>query len=153
MDKIEDTTGNKKQQHDFRFLNELIASTGVKTDQSKSEASLQAQALDIRAYTSQIKSQLSKLEEECMTDFMSLNTQALQLYTDINKSETILHKINGVVHGFQDNLEHISHEVKTLQQRSESYHMQLNNRKNLNKLMNNYLDCTFLSQEFIEALC
>ena len=75
------------------------------------------------------------------------------MYTDINKSEAILGKIHNVVNGFQDNLEHISHEVKTLQSRSENYHMQLNNRKNINKLMNNYLDCTFLSQEFIEALC
>ena len=52
--------------------------------------------------------QLTKLEEECITDFMSLNQEALQLYQDINRSDTILKKVQVCVDGFQDDLEHIS---------------------------------------------
>ena len=62
-------------------------------------------------------------------------------------------KVGNVVDGFQGDLEHISDEVRTLQQRSENYHMQLNNRRNLNKLLTNYLDSTLLQREFIDSLC
>lgn len=61
--------------------------------------------------------------------------------------------MGNVVDGFQGDLVHISDEVRTLQQRSENYHMQLNNRRNLNKLLTNYLDSTLLQNEFIESLC
>lgn len=61
--------------------------------------------------------------------------------------------MGNVVDGFQGDLEHISDEVRTLQQRSENYHMQLNNRRNLNKLLTNYLDSTLLQREFIDSLC
>ena len=72
------------------------------------------QSLDIRAYTSQIKNQISKLEEECTHDFMDLNDQALKLFQDINKSDKILTKVGNIVDGFQGDLEHISDEVRTL---------------------------------------
>jgi len=53
-------------------LEDLIASTGVvTTDMNLSQDG--PQSLDIRAYTSQIKNQISKLEEECAHDFMNLN--------------------------------------------------------------------------------
>lgn len=58
-----------------------------------------------------------------------------------------------VVDGFQGELERISDEVRTLQDRSESYHLQLKNRKNLNKLLTKYLDNTVLTKGLIEALC
>ena len=31
--------------------------------------------------------------------------------------------------------------------------MQINNRRNLNKLLTNYLDSTLLQREFIDSLC
>ena len=65
-------------------MNELIGA---------SASDLQVQGLDIRDATSQIKDQLGKLEEECMTDFMMLNKDALQLYHDIENSEKILSKV------------------------------------------------------------
>lgn len=50
-----------------------------------------------------------------MTDFMTLNDQALNLFNDITKTEAILDKVTNVVDGFEDNLAHISSEVKALQ--------------------------------------
>jgi hypothetical protein len=54
---------------------------------------------------------------------MTLNQQALSLYQDIDKSESVLLRVGGVVDGFQGELERISDEVRTLQDRSESYHL------------------------------
>ena len=105
----------RNRQQDFRFLDELIASSGG--------GSIEPSTLDIRAYTSQIKSQLTKLEEEATLDFMALNQNAFSLYQDISKSEKILERVGEVVDGFQGELERISDEVRTLQDRSESYHL------------------------------
>lgn len=135
----------RNRQQDFRFLDELIASSGG--------SSIEPSTLDIRAYTSQIKSQLTKLEEEATLDFMALNQNAFSLYQDISKSEKILGRVGEVVDGFQGELERISDEVRTLQDRSESYHLQLKNRKNLNKLLTKYIDNTMLTRQLIDALC
>jgi hypothetical protein len=74
---------------------------------------------------------------------MGLNHQALALYQDISTSEQILGKIENVVNGFQGELERISDEVRTLQHKSESYNLQ--HKKNVNKLLTNYLDNTLLT--------
>lgn len=101
----------------------------------------------------QIKNQLNSLEEECMIDFMALNSQAMQLYDDISKTEAILNKVGNIVNGFQDNLEHITQEVKDLQSRSENYNNQLASRKKMNKLLSNYLDNVLLTKDFVDSLC
>ena len=67
--------------------------------------------------------------------------------------DKILEKVGLIVDGFQGDLEHISEEVRSLQERSEDYHMQLKNCRSLNKLLTNYLDSTLLSEDFVEALC
>lgn len=124
---------------DLRFLDEIIAAAGagvIESPQLKNGAlggSKGSGTLDIRAYTQQIKQQLYKLEDECTFDFMSLNQEALKLYKDINKSEAILGKVQGVVDGFQGELEHISDEVRNLQHKSESYN--LSHKKTVNKLL------------------
>lgn len=51
---------------DFRFLDEIIASANSTATGDKPQ-------LDIRAYTAQIKQQLSTLEDDCIFDFASLN--------------------------------------------------------------------------------
>lgn len=84
---------------------------------------------------------------------MTLNQHALSLYQDISKSESVLNRVGNVVDGFQGELERISDEVRTLQDRSESYHLQLKNRKNLNKMLTNYLDNTLLTKQLIDGLC
>ena len=82
---------------------------------------------------------------------MSLNHEALKLYQDISQSEQILSKIENVVNGFQGELERISDEVRTLQHKSESFNLQ--HKKNVNKLLTNYLDNTLLTQDMIDYLC
>ena len=86
-------------------------------------------------------------------DFMAMNEAAINLYKDINRSETILGKVGSVVDGFQGDLERISDEVRSLQERSETFHIQLRNRRTLNKFLSNYLDRTLLTDDLIEVLC
>lgn len=53
--------------------------------------------------------------------------------------------------GFQGELERISGEVRTLQARSESYNLQ--HKRNLQKVLDNYLEQTVVTKEFADFLC
>ena len=53
--------------------------------------------LDIRAYTKKIKEELSRLEDDCITDFLTINKDVGILYSELNNSNKILCKIENVV--------------------------------------------------------
>jgi hypothetical protein len=40
--------------------------------------------LDIRAYTRKIKEELSRLEEDCITDFLTINKEVATLYNEFD---------------------------------------------------------------------
>ena len=56
--------------------------------------------LDIRAYTRKIKEELSRLEDDCITDFLTINQQVGVLYSEFNQTEQILTKIENIVDHF-----------------------------------------------------
>ena len=48
----------KEEQKDYKFLTDIVASE---------------KDLDIRAYTRKIKEELTRLEDDCITDFLTIN--------------------------------------------------------------------------------
>ena len=96
----------KEQQKDYRFLSDIVANE---------------KDLDIRAYTRKIKEELSRLEDDCITDFLTINQQVGILYTEFNQSERILTKIENIVDQFQDDLSDIASQVSILQEKSHTY--------------------------------
>ena len=83
-------------QKDYKFLSEIVANE---------------KELDIRAYTLKIKEELNRLEDECITDFLTINKEVGTLYHELNKSTNILNKIENVVDSFQKELGDISSQV------------------------------------------
>jgi hypothetical protein len=69
----------------YKFLSDIVANE---------------RELDIRAYTHKIKEELNRLEEECITDFLTINKDVATLYHELNKSTNILTKIENVVNTF-----------------------------------------------------
>ncbi|CDW80276.1 vacuolar protein sorting-associated protein 52 homolog [Stylonychia lemnae] len=127
-----------EQQKDYRFLSEIVANE---------------KELDIRAYTLKIKEELNRLEEECITDFLTINKDVGTLYHELNKSTSILNKIEKVVDSFQHELGDISNQVSILQEKSQSYNVSLKNRKQLEKTIHSYLSSFLVPQDLIETLC
>ena len=77
---------NKKSESDnYKFLSDIVANE---------------RELDIRAYTLKIKEELNRLEEECITDYLTINKEVATLFTELNKSTNILDKIENVVDSF-----------------------------------------------------
>lgn len=58
--------------------------------------------------------------------------------------------MQSVVDGFQGELEHISDQVSNLQHKSESFN--LTNKRQLYKLLQNYLDNTLITEEMVDFL-
>ena len=70
--------------------------------------------LDIRAYTRKIKEELTRLEDDCITDFLTINQQVGTLYSELNQSNKILTKIEGIVDSFQNELSDIASQVSII---------------------------------------
>jgi hypothetical protein len=87
------------QQRDYRFLSDIVASE---------------KDLDIRAYTKKIKEELIRLEDDCITDFLTINKEVGILHSELNQSTRILTKIETVVDQFQNELSEIANQVSIL---------------------------------------
>lgn len=122
----------------YKFLSEIVA--------NESE-------LDIRTYTQKIKEELTKLEDQCLTDYMAVQNNVATLYEELDRSGRVLDKIDSVVDNFQHTLTDISEEVSKLQQASEAHNISLKNRRNLEETMHEYLECILLPEELINDLC
>lgn len=122
----------------YKFLSEIVA--------NESE-------LDIRSYTQKIKEELTKLEDQCLSDYMAVTNNVATLYEELEKSERVLDKIDTVVDNFQHTLTDISEEVSKLQQASEAHNISLKNRRNLEETIHEYLECILLPEELIDELC
>ena len=61
----------KKESNEYKFLSEIVANE---------------KELDIRNYTQKIKDELTRLEEESITDFLTINNEVATLYHELNKS-------------------------------------------------------------------
>jgi hypothetical protein len=64
--------------------------------------------LDIRAYTKKIKEELTRLEDDCITDFLTINKEVGTLYSELSHSNKILSKIETIVDSFQHDLSDIA---------------------------------------------
>ena len=91
---VEDSASNS-----YKFLSEIVA--------NESE-------LDIRTYTTKIKDELGKLEDQCLSDYMAVANNVATLYEELEKSERVFDKIDTVVDNFQHTLTDISEEVSKL---------------------------------------
>ena len=130
---VEDSSSNS-----YKFLSEIVANEGE---------------IDIRTYTQNIKKELTKLEDQCLTDYMAVQNNVACLYEELDRSGRVLDKIDMVVNNFQHTLTDISEEVSKLQQASEAHNISLKNRRNLEETMHEYLECILLPEELINDLC
>ena len=92
---------SRLEENNFKFLSELVANENE---------------LDIRSYTLKIKDHLTKLETQCLSDYLRSADDIATLYQELEKSDEILTKIDNVVDSFQGQLITISEEVGKLQQ-------------------------------------
>lgn len=80
----------------YSFLNEIVASDSA------------GSGLDIRAYTTKITDELSKLESQCLNDYLIVSSDVDVLSKEIDTQMAILSKIESVVENFQGHIQNVS---------------------------------------------
>lgn len=75
-----------------------------------------------------------------------------ELDSEIDKSDSILAELEGVLENFRDHLNEIKGQMTVLQDRSLKMNVSLTNRKNLQKLMSTFMDSAVLDPKLIDAI-
>lgn len=122
----------------YSFLSDIVAS-----DQGN---------LDIRAYTSKIKDELSRLEGQCLGDYLMVSPAVTSLNNDIDEALDVLGRIEGVVDRYQEQITDVSSQVKQVQAASKALNRSLSNRRDLEKIVHGYLEAVLLSRESVDLL-
>ena len=129
-------TSLEKKNVDYAFLSEIA----------------EGNEMDLREYTNKVKEELKSLEEYSITDYLAVNKDVAILYEELGKSNEILDKIEGIVTKFQTKLGNIADEVSKFQEKSKNWIISLNNRKELEKELHDFLDGILLSPQLVKDL-
>lgn len=108
--------------------------------------------MDFREYTEKVKDELKSLEDYCITDYLAVNKDVAILYEELGRSNDILDRIENIVTKFQTKLGNISENVSKLQEKSNKYNIALNNRRELEKELHEFLDGILLSPQLVQDL-
>ncbi len=106
----------------------------------------------MREYTNKIMEDLKNLENESLTDYLSVNEDVGRLYSQLDNPNSCLDRIEKIVGNFQHKLGDIADNVSKLQDRSSNYATQLKNRKDLDHKLHSFLSGILLSPKLIETL-
>jgi Skp family chaperone for outer membrane proteins len=83
---------------------------------------------------------------------MSVNKDVAVLYEELGRSNEILDRIEGIVGKFQTKLGKIADDVSKLQDKSKKYTIALNNRRELEKELHEFLDGILLTPQLVRDL-
>ncbi|EGR28233.1 vps52 sac2 family protein, putative, partial [Ichthyophthirius multifiliis] len=96
--------------------------------------------------------ELETLEKGAAYDYLKVEKEMNQLDFEIEKTDNILGELEGVLLNFRDHLNEIKSQMTVLQERSLKMNTSLTNRKNLQKLLNNFMDQVVLDPKLIDAI-
>ena len=108
--------------------------------------------VDLQNYGSQIKKQLSIVENESIADYLRCVSVSEQLRKEIDICDRGLEEIENTLSKFKGSLGQLSSDICTLQTRSQAITIKLTNRKNLESMLGQYAKDISLSREFINQI-
>jgi hypothetical protein len=109
--------------------------------------------MDLREYSEQVRANLLETQDLAVQDLLESQTELAELFSQIDTSNSILMRLEKLLTEFQADLGGISTEIKNLQEQSLSMSISLNNRKELEKRLDNYLKQVILTQEIVNTIC
>uniref|UniRef100_A0A671TIT6 Vacuolar protein sorting-associated protein 52 homolog n=1 Tax=Sparus aurata TaxID=8175 RepID=A0A671TIT6_SPAAU len=124
------------------------------------------QGVDLRQYSKQVESELQRIEQASIKDYIKESQNIALLHNQITACDSILERMEGMLSGFQSDLSSISSEIQTLQQQSVSMNVRLKNRQAVRShlsqlvdelvvpgaMISTILDSPVTEQEFLEQL-
>eukprot|EP01087_Luapelamoeba_hula_P019663 TRINITY_DN6547_c1_g1_i1.p1 TRINITY_DN6547_c1_g1~~TRINITY_DN6547_c1_g1_i1.p1 ORF type:complete len:966 (+),score=202.04 TRINITY_DN6547_c1_g1_i1:3-2900(+) len=134
---------------DFDELDELID----KFQQDERVQEALTQGVDLRAYSRKIEDDLRKAEEEAVLGYVAESHNFSKLHDELNTCDSILESMEKLLSGFQADLGNISEEIKYLQKESSSISVKLNNRRQLEEKVANFLEGVIIPKALVNGIC
>jgi len=105
--------------------------------------------VDLRNYSQDVNKQLKKVENSCVGDYINESTNIARLHQQINESDQILEKIEGMLCAFQADLGNICQEILTLQEQSVALNIKLKNKQSVRNDLTKFIDDLIIPQSVI----
>jgi hypothetical protein len=101
----------------------------------------------------QVVEELHNLENEAAFDYLKVENDAIELSKQIDTSDGILDELENILLSFKDHLGNIKNEMTFLQEKSLNMNISLNNRRNLQKSLEKFIDSVLLEPQLIYDIC
>eukprot|EP01080_Neovahlkampfia_damariscottae_P004739 gene4739-8322_t len=121
-------------------------------EQDKLISDATQKGIDIREHSKQIEEELIQVEEDSIKDYLQESERLADLYEKIQECDFILENMESILHDFQTNIGNLSESIKTLQERSYTMNIQLNNRKGASKSLSNFVEQVYISDDLIKKI-
>lgn len=109
--------------------------------------------IDLRHMCDQVVQELHNLENEAAFDYLKVENDAIELSKQIDQSDSILGELENILLSFKDHLGNIKNEMTFLQEKSLNMNISLNNRRNLQKSLEKFIDSVLLEPQLIYDIC
>uniref|UniRef100_A0A6B2KZ04 Vacuolar protein sorting-associated protein 52 homolog n=1 Tax=Arcella intermedia TaxID=1963864 RepID=A0A6B2KZ04_9EUKA len=98
------------------------------------------EGVELKEYTNRIHSNLKQLEAESLSEYMQERPNLTELYVDLTQCDKVLGAMETTLGNFQLQLASATSQIKEMQLMSKDYLTKLDNRKEVDKLLNNFLN-------------
>jgi hypothetical protein len=139
---------------DFTDLHELIqaAQTGGASKDDPVLAALELGVRETERVASDIDQRLEVLEGESVGDYVASFQSFEDLHREIQATDSVLERMEGILGSFQSDLSSISDEIRMLQGDSLSMNVKLRNRRSLQSLMSEYVNSVVVSPVLVKQI-
>lgn len=105
--------------------------------------------VDLRAYSSQVESELKEVESDLVADYIKQSPNISQLHGQINECDGILERLEGILCTFQADLGNICQEILTLQEESVSLSIRLKNKQFIRQELSSFIEEIIIPEDVI----
>lgn len=108
--------------------------------------------IDLREYSVNVEKSLVELENDTIADYIKETDSITELHSQINDSDEILERLEGMLCAFQADLSNICQEILSLQELSASLNVSLKNKQAIRNQMSEFIDDIIIPESVIKHI-
>ncbi|KAL3872237.1 hypothetical protein ACJMK2_040173 [Sinanodonta woodiana] len=108
--------------------------------------------VDLRQYSKEIQKELQEVENASIQDYIKESQNIASLHKQIADCDTILERMEHMLHGFQSDLSSISSEIQSLQEQSVAMNIKLKNRQSIRGELSQFVDEMVIPETMINHI-
>jgi len=111
-----------------------------------------SRGVELKGYSAQIEQELKEVEMESVKEYVQQSSNVVALHGQIQSCDMILARMQEMLLGFQADLGGISEEIRHLQEESRSMSIKLQNRRDVEAQLQQFLDKMVLPPDMVATL-